>query len=69
MSPEGDEILIQIITPSGRYGVQRDTASLLKQREGRRGGRRSPELKMFSILERCDSDREPEAFTQNDGTV
>lgn len=49
--------------------VSTDTASLLKQREGRRGGLRSPELKMFSILERCDSDQEPEAFSQNDRTV
>lgn len=49
--------------------ASRATASLLKQGEGRRGGRRSPELKMFSILERCDSAQEPEAFSQNDRTV
>lgn len=31
-----------------------DTAALQQQREGRWGGGRSPELRMFSILEGCD---------------
>lgn len=62
MSAEENEIPVQTIAPSGRLGVQRYCRSAATKRGrgggggggGGWGGGRSPELRMFSILEGCD---------------
>lgn len=46
-----------------------DTAALLQHRQRRRREERSPELRMFSILESRDFSQQPEAFSQNDKAV
>ena len=56
MSTVENEIPAQTIAPSGRHGVWRYCCSPATERERRRRRRkeRSPELRMFSILERHD---------------